>query len=41
MPAKKTEVKNDEVQEERIEEVKEGEVLDIGKLKEMNITTLT
>ena len=41
MPAKKTEVKNDEVQEERIEEVREGEVLDIGKLKEMNITTLT
>ena len=41
MPAKKQEVKTDEVQEERIEELKEGEVLDIGKLKEMNITTLT
>ncbi len=42
MPAKKqTEVKVDEVQEEKIEELKEGEVLDIGKLKEMNITTLT
>jgi len=41
MPAKKQEVKQDEVQEERIEELKEGEVLDIGKLKEMNITTLT
>jgi len=34
MPAKKQEVKNDEAQEvERIEELKEGEVLDIGKLK--------
>ena len=42
MPAKKQqEVKTDEVQEERLEELKEGEVLDIGKLKEMNITTLT
>ena len=42
MPAKKQEVKIDEVQEEeKIEELKEGEVLDIGKLKEMNITTLT
>ncbi len=42
MPAKKQqEVKTEEVQEERLEELKEGEVLDIGKLKEMNITTLT
>jgi transcription termination factor Rho len=41
MPAKKQEVKVDEVQEEKIEELKDGEVLDIGKLKEMNITTLT
>ena len=41
MPAKKQDVKVDEVQEEKIEELKEGEVLDIGKLKEMNITTLT
>jgi transcription termination factor Rho len=31
----------DEVQEEKIIELKEGEVLDIAKLKEMNITTLT
>jgi transcription termination factor Rho len=36
MPTKKQE----EVQEERIQELKEGEVLDIAKLKEMNITTL-
>jgi transcription termination factor Rho len=36
MPAKKQE----EVQEERVQELKEGEVLDIAKLKEMNITTL-
>jgi transcription termination factor Rho len=53
MPAKKQEVKEpretretkvmaaDEIQEEKIEELKESEVLDIGKLKEMNITTLT
>jgi transcription termination factor Rho len=41
MPAKKQAVRPDEVQEERIEELKEGEVLDIGKLKEMNIGTLT
>jgi transcription termination factor Rho len=31
----------EEVQEEKIIELKEGEVLDIAKLKEMNITTLT
>jgi transcription termination factor Rho len=31
----------EEVQEEKIMELKEGEVLDIAKLKEMNITTLT
>src|SRR5487761_503274 len=37
MPAKK----QDEVQEEKIQDLKEGEVLDIAKLKEMNITTLT
>jgi len=36
MPVKKLE----EVQEEKIAELKEGEVLDIAKLKEMNITTL-
>src|SRR6516162_8343843 len=36
MPAKK----QDEMQEEKIQELKEGEVLDIAKLKEMNITTL-
>jgi transcription termination factor Rho len=36
MPTKKQE----EVQEERIQDLKEGEVLDIAKLKEMNITTL-
>ncbi|HZP02318.1 MAG TPA: transcription termination factor Rho [Terriglobia bacterium] len=43
MPAKKQTAKAEEefVQEERIEELKEGEVLDIGKLKGMNITTLT
>jgi transcription termination factor Rho len=41
MPAKKQEVKTEEVLEEKLEEIKEGEVLDIGKLKEMNITTLT
>ncbi|MGH9470164.1 MAG: transcription termination factor Rho [Terriglobia bacterium] len=32
--------KQEEVQEERIQELKEGEVLDIAKLKEMNIATL-
>jgi transcription termination factor Rho len=36
MPAKKQE----EMQEEKIQELKEGEVLDIAKLKEMNIATL-
>jgi transcription termination factor Rho len=36
MPAKRQE----EVQEEKIQDLKEGEVLDIAKLKEMNITTL-
>jgi transcription termination factor Rho len=36
MPAKKQE----ELQEEKIQDLKEGEVLDIAKLKEMNITTL-
>jgi transcription termination factor Rho len=36
MPAKK----QDEMQEEKIQELKEGEVLDIAKLKEMNIATL-
>jgi transcription termination factor Rho len=42
MPTKKHEVKHiDDVQDEKLEELKEGEVLDIGKLKEMNITTLT
>jgi len=41
MPAKKQEVKVDEAQDEKLEELKDGEVLDIGKLKEMNITTLT
>ena len=40
MPAKKQEVKQDEVQEEKIEQLKESEVLDIAKLKEMNIATL-
>jgi transcription termination factor Rho len=42
MPAKKQqEVKAEEIQDEKIEDLREGEVLDIGKLKEMNITTLT
>jgi transcription termination factor Rho len=36
MPAKK----QDEMQEEKIQELKDGEVLDIAKLKEMNIATL-
>lgn len=39
MPAKKQ--SHEEVQEEKIMELKEGEVLDIAKLKEMNIATLT
>jgi transcription termination factor Rho len=39
MPARKQ--VQDEVQDEKIVELKEGEVLDIAKLKEMNITTLT
>jgi len=39
MPARKQ--SQEEVQEEKIIELKEGEVLDIAKLKEMNITTLT
>lgn len=39
MPAKKQ--AHEEVQEEKIMELKEGEVLDIAKLKEMNIATLT
>ncbi len=30
-----------EIQEEKIEELKDAEILDIAKLKEMNITTLT
>jgi len=43
MPAKKQqEVKPaEEPQEEKITELQEGEVLDIAKLKEMNISTLT
>ncbi|MBI1941816.1 MAG: transcription termination factor Rho, partial [Acidobacteria bacterium] len=39
MPAKKQ--VQDVIQEEKIVELKEGEVLDIAKLKEMNIATLT
>jgi transcription termination factor Rho len=39
MPARKQ--GQDEVQEEKALELKEGEVLDIAKLKEMNIATLT
>jgi len=39
MPTKKQE--QEEVQEEKLIELKEGEVLDIAKLKEMNISTLT
>ncbi|MGA2630878.1 MAG: transcription termination factor Rho [Terriglobia bacterium] len=39
MPARKQSI--DEAPEEKGVELKEGEVLDIGKLKEMNITTLT
>src|SRR5690348_10643348 len=41
MPSKKQEEKQVAVQEGKIEELREGEVLDIAKLKEMNITTLT
>jgi transcription termination factor Rho len=37
MPAKRIQ---EEVQEEKIQDLTEGEVLDIAKLKEMNITTL-
>jgi transcription termination factor Rho len=39
MPARKQSI--DEPPEEKGVELREGEVLDIGKLKEMNITTLT
>ncbi len=39
MPTKKQEP--EEAQEEKLIELKEGEVLDIAKLKEMNISTLT
>jgi len=38
MPAKKQE--QEEVQEEKIQDLKEGEILDIAKLKEMNISSL-
>ena len=41
MPSKKQEEKPVVVQEEKIEELNESEVLDIAKLKEMNIATLT
>jgi len=41
MASKKQEEKPVVVQEEKIEELKESEVLDIAKLKEMNIATLT
>jgi len=41
MPAKRHDTRTEEIQDERVEELKEGEVLDIGKLKEMNIATLT
>ena len=41
MASKKQEEKPIIVQEEKIEELKESEVLDIAKLKEMNIATLT
>jgi len=41
MPSKKQEEKPIVVQEEKIEELKESEILDIAKLKEMNIATLT
>jgi transcription termination factor Rho len=39
MPTKKQE--QEEVQEEKLNDLKDGEVLDIAKLKEMNISTLT
>jgi len=38
MPSKKQE--QEEIQEERIQDLKEGEILDIAKLKEMNISAL-
>ena len=41
MPSKKQEEKPIDVQEEKIEELKDSEILDIAKLKEMNIGTLT
>jgi transcription termination factor Rho len=41
MPSKKQEEKPIDVQEEKIEELKDSEILDIAKLKEMNIATLT
>ncbi len=41
MPSKKQEEKPIDVQEEKIEELKGSEILDIAKLKEMNIATLT
>jgi transcription termination factor Rho len=41
MPSKKQEEKPVVVQEEKIEELEKSEVLDIAKLKEMNIATLT
>jgi transcription termination factor Rho len=41
MPSKKHEEKPIDVQEEKIEELKDSEILDIAKLKEMNIATLT
>jgi transcription termination factor Rho len=41
MPTKKQEEKQIDVQEEKIEELKDSEILDIAKLKEMNIATLT
>src|SRR5213593_2782332 len=42
MPTKKQqEERQEEIQDAKIEELKESEVLDIAKLKEMNIATLT
>jgi transcription termination factor Rho len=41
MPAKKQAAPAEVVQDEKIMELKEGEVLDIAKLKEMNIANLT
>ena len=41
MAPKKQEEKPIDVQEEKIEELKDSEILDIAKLKEMNIATLT